>query len=75
MTRFTLKLALVRINSLGCSVSSPLLNGMLDMRKFKFIGGKEKVLDKKPFLEMDYGTVHIALTSVNVFQANVCHAD
>ncbi|KAJ5874816.1 uncharacterized protein N7529_003246 [Penicillium soppii] len=26
------------------------------MRKFKFIGGKEKVLDKKPFLEMDYGT-------------------
>jgi hypothetical protein len=48
---------------------------MLDMRKFKFIGGKEKVLDRKPFLEMDYGTVHIALTSVNVFQANICHAD
>ncbi|OQE42999.1 hypothetical protein PENCOP_c003G03963 [Penicillium coprophilum] len=26
------------------------------MRKFKFIGGTEKVLDKNAFLEMDYGT-------------------
>ncbi|KAJ5302330.1 hypothetical protein N7508_007193 [Penicillium antarcticum] len=26
------------------------------MSKFKFIGGTEKILDKKPFLEMDYGT-------------------
>lgn len=27
------------------------------MGKFKFIGGAEKVLDKKAFLEMDYSTV------------------
>lgn len=27
------------------------------MHKFKFIGGKELVLDKKGFIEMDYGTV------------------
>ncbi|KAJ5936560.1 hypothetical protein N7466_003010 [Penicillium verhagenii] len=26
------------------------------MRKFKFLGGTDKVLDKKAFLEMDYGT-------------------
>ncbi|KAK4862426.1 hypothetical protein LT330_002559 [Penicillium expansum] len=26
------------------------------MRKFKFIGGTDKVLDKKAFLEMEYGT-------------------
>ena len=31
------------------------------MRKFKFIGGTDKVLDKKAFLEMDYGTVRISI--------------
>lgn len=29
------------------------------MRKFQFIGGTDKTLGKKAFLEMDYGTVRI----------------
>ena len=30
---------------------------ILGMQKFKFIGGTDKLLDKKGFLEMDYATV------------------
>lgn len=33
------------------------------MSKFKFIGGTETTLDKKPFLEMDYGTVRVSTLS------------
>lgn len=44
------------------------------MRKFKFIGGTDKVLDKKAFLEMEYGTVCIPVLSKGL-PAHTSHTD
>ncbi|KAJ6104882.1 hypothetical protein N7486_003571 [Penicillium sp. IBT 16267x] len=42
----------------------PLLNERSGMRIFKFIGGTDKVLDRKAFLEMDYGTTSSTITDI-----------
>lgn len=54
----------------GCKYA----NG-LGMGKFKFIGGTEKVLDKKAFLEMDYATVLPILFSLFIWMCELTVQD